>query len=63
MFPLHDDNPTQDTSIVVYTLILINVLVFGYQISLPNFQLAEWLGTWALIPKELIANPSKERSL
>ena len=59
MFPLHDDNPTQDTSIVVYALILINVLIFGYQTSLPNFQLGEWLGNWALFPKELIANPSK----
>lgn len=59
MFPLHDDNPTQDTSIVVYSLILVNVLIFGYQTSLPNFQLGEWLGNWALFPKELIANPSK----
>jgi len=59
MFPLHDNNPTQDTSIVVYSLILVNVLIFGYQTSLPNFQLAEWLGNFALIPKELIANPSK----
>jgi len=60
MFPLHDNNPTQDTSIVVYTLILINVLIFGYQTSLPNFQLGEWLGHWALFPKALVANPSKE---
>ncbi|MCY7332656.1 MAG: rhomboid family intramembrane serine protease [Pseudanabaena sp. CAN_BIN31] len=60
MFPLHDDNPTQDTSIVVYTLILINVLIFGYQTSLPNFQLGEWIGNWALVPKEFIANPSRQ---
>lgn len=60
MFPLHDDTPTQDTSIVVYALIVINVLIFGYQVSLPNFQLGEWLGNWALVPKELIANPQRE---
>jgi membrane associated rhomboid family serine protease len=60
MFPLHDDNPTQDTSIVVYTLILINVLIFGYQVSLANFQFAEWIGHWGLVPKELINNPKKE---
>ena len=60
MFPLHDNNPTQDTSIVVYTLILVNVLIFGYQTSLPNFQLGEWLGNFALVPKELISTPSKE---
>jgi membrane associated rhomboid family serine protease len=60
MFPLHDDNPTQDTSIVVYTLILINVLIFGYQVSLANFQFAEWIENWGLVPKELINNPAKE---
>ncbi len=60
MFPLHDDNPTQDTSIIVYTLILINVLIFGYQTSLANFQFAEWIGNWGLVPKELINNPAKE---
>jgi len=60
MFPLHDDNPTQDTSIVVYTLILVNVLIFGYQTSLANFQFVEWIGHWGLVPKELINNPTKE---
>ncbi|PZU95399.1 MAG: rhomboid family intramembrane serine protease [Pseudanabaena sp.] len=59
MFPLHDDNPTQDTSFIVYILILINVLIFGYQVSLPNFQLLQWLNTWAVIPQELLANPAK----
>jgi membrane associated rhomboid family serine protease len=60
MFPLHDDNPTQDTSIVVYTLIVINVLIFGYQVSLLDFQVVDWYRNWALYPKELIANPAKE---
>ncbi len=57
MFPLYDDNPTQDNSIVVYLLIVVNVLIFGYQLSLLNFQFAEWIGNWALIPKGLITNP------
>jgi membrane associated rhomboid family serine protease len=60
MFPLHDDNPTQDSSIVVYALIVLNVLIFGYQISLSNFQTIEWLNNWALVPKELTVNPSRE---
>ncbi|OIP74678.1 MAG: rhomboid family intramembrane serine protease [Oscillatoriales cyanobacterium CG2_30_44_21] len=59
MFPLHDDNPTQDTSFIVYALILINVLIFGYQVSLSNFQLFQWLNTWAVVPQDLIANPPK----
>ena len=60
MFPLHDDNPTEDTSIVVYALIVVNVLIFGYQMSMANFQLFAWLQDWAVIPRDLIANPDKE---
>lgn len=60
MFPLHDDNPTQDTSIVVYALIVINILIFGYQMSLANYQLDEWLRAWAIIPRELTTNSVKE---
>jgi len=60
MFPLYDDNPTQDTSIVVYSLIVVNVLIFGYQLSLLDFQFAQWIGNWALIPKGFVANPVRE---
>jgi len=60
MFPLYDDNPTQDTSIIVYSLIVVNVLIFGYQLSLLDFQLVEWIGKWALIPKGFMANPVRE---
>ncbi|NMF59855.1 rhomboid family intramembrane serine protease [Pseudanabaena yagii] len=59
MFPLYDDNPTQDTSIVVYLLIVVNVLIFGYQLSLLDFQFVEWIRNWALIPKEFITQPTK----
>ncbi|MCA6572215.1 MAG: rhomboid family intramembrane serine protease [Pseudanabaena sp.] len=60
MFPLYDDNPTQDTSIVVYLLIVVNVLIFGYQLSLLNFQFVEWIRNWGLIPKEFVTQPLKE---
>ncbi|HBC40997.1 MAG TPA: rhomboid family intramembrane serine protease [Pseudanabaena sp.] len=60
MFPLYDDNPTQDTSIVVYLLIVVNVLIFGYQLSLLDFQFFEWIRNWALIPKEFVMQPLKE---
>jgi len=59
MFPLYDDNPTQDTSIVVYLLIVVNVLIFGYQLSLLDFQFIEWIRNWALIPKEFVTQPPK----
>jgi membrane associated rhomboid family serine protease len=60
MFPLHDDNPTQDTSIIVYGLIVLNILIFGYQMSLANYQLRDWFSLWAVIPRELTTNPAKE---
>jgi membrane associated rhomboid family serine protease len=53
MFPLHDDNPTKDTSIVVYSLIVLNVLIFFYQQNLSRTDLADWLNTWAMIPVQL----------
>jgi membrane associated rhomboid family serine protease len=60
MFPLHDDNPTQQTAIVVYGLILVNVLVFFYQFSLGDRQLILWLRDWALIPQELTRQFNRE---
>jgi membrane associated rhomboid family serine protease len=36
MLPLYDDNPTHRLPILTIGLILINLLVFGYQLSLPN---------------------------
>ena len=36
MLPLYDDNPTRRLPILTIGLILINLLVFGYQLSLPN---------------------------
>lgn len=60
MFPLHDDNPTKQTAIVVYGLILVNVLIFFYQFSLGNIQLGRWFDSWALIPQQLTRQFSRE---
>ncbi|MFN3926152.1 MAG: rhomboid family intramembrane serine protease [Pseudanabaenaceae cyanobacterium] len=60
LFPLHDDNPTRSTAIVVYGLIAVNVVVFFYQISLPNLQLMRLLNQWAVIPSQLNNNLAQE---
>jgi len=60
MFPLHDDNPTRDASVVVYTLIVLNVLIFFYQSSLSNRELMVWLDDWAVIPVQLTRQFGRE---
>lgn len=61
MVPIRDDNPTRTTAYVTYGLIIINVLVFLYELSLAGGQadsprLASFLDTWAVIPKQLTAS-------
>ncbi len=67
MFPIGDDNPTRRTSYVTYGLIVINILVFLYEIRLQNQSVVtargQVLGTaldyflrdWAVVPKQLTA--------
>jgi membrane associated rhomboid family serine protease len=50
VFPIGDDNPTRTTPYVTYGLIAVNVLVFLYEISLPERSLNQFLGTWAVVP-------------
>ena len=60
MIPLYDDNPTQRSAVLVYVLIAANVLIFLYESMLGNPQLARFLDTWAVIPRQLFAFPSRE---
>lgn len=56
MFPLNDDNPTNSKAYVNYTLILLNVLIFIYELSLTPPQLERFFQLYAVIPKELTAS-------
>lgn len=55
MVPIRDDNPTQITPYVTYALIVINILVFVYELSLQGSGLEAFLRDWAVIPSELTA--------
>ena len=55
MIPLHDDNPTSSTPIVVYALIAINVVVFLHQITLGS-GLDGFFQLYAVVPRELSAS-------
>ena len=55
MVPLHDDNPTNTTPVVVYALITINILVFLHQMSL-GARIEDFFQLYAVIPRELSAS-------
>jgi len=54
MIPLKDDNPTSKRPIVTIVLIVINCLIFLYEISLGGRGFAEFTAKYGLIPAELI---------
>jgi membrane associated rhomboid family serine protease len=54
--PLNDDNPTRITPYVTYGLIILNVLVFLYEVSLPPNGLEAFFNTAAIVPVELTAS-------
>ena len=58
MVPLRDENPTNITPYVTYALIVINILVFLYQLTLNSEpqRLDTFFRTWAVVPKELTAS-------
>lgn len=61
MIPLRDDNPTATVPFVTVTIILLNFLVFGFQLSLlwrPEIQLETFVRTWGFTPARMIENPS-----
>lgn len=54
LFPLYDENPTKSIPWVTLLLILVNVLVFAYELSLQSAgKLQQLFQTAALIPYEI----------
>ncbi|HEY9620194.1 MAG TPA: rhomboid family intramembrane serine protease [Crinalium sp.] len=56
MVPLRDDNPTTITPYVTYALVILNILVFVYELTLQQGQLQNFFETWAVVPRELTAS-------
>lgn len=50
MIPLYDDNPTRSFSFVTITLIVINVVAFFYELSLPAPVLEQLVHQYGLVP-------------
>ncbi|MEY2831947.1 MAG: hypothetical protein RLZZ574_1205 [Cyanobacteriota bacterium] len=55
MIPIHDENPTSSTPVVVYALIAINAVVFLHQITL-GAGLDGFMQLYAVIPQQLTAS-------
>ncbi|MBW4498962.1 MAG: rhomboid family intramembrane serine protease [Scytonema hyalinum WJT4-NPBG1] len=53
MVPLRDNNPTTITPFVTYGIIIANIVVFLYQLSLTPQQLQEFFRIAALVPCQL----------
>lgn len=57
MFPLHDINPRQRTPIITYALIILNVLVFLWEMSLSDRALQQAFLDLATVPANLTRDP------
>jgi len=56
MVPIGDENPTRITPVVTYILIIANILIFIYELTLAEPELERFFQLFAVIPRELTAN-------
>ena len=56
MVPLKDENPTQITPYVTYSLIAVNIAVFIYELLLTPSELNRFFHLFAIVPLELNAS-------
>jgi len=53
MIPLRDSQPSRSTPFVTYGLIIANVLVFLYEVSLDPFSANHFIATYGVVPSRL----------
>lgn len=53
MVPIRDENPVKITPYITYGLILINLFVFLYELTLSPMELTTLFRTWAVVPEQL----------
>ncbi|PKQ20402.1 MAG: rhomboid family intramembrane serine protease [Actinobacteria bacterium HGW-Actinobacteria-6] len=63
MIPIKDDNPTRGFPVLTTMLILMNIAVFMYEVSLGNAGYAQFITTWSVVPARLLANPLSLREI
>jgi len=55
MFPIRDTQPSYSTPMVTIALILVNALVFFYEISLDAWSRNDFIATYGLVPEHFTA--------
>ena len=63
MIPLRDDNPTRRFPIVTVALIVINAVVFAYEVSLDSDALQALFSQWAFVASRFMADPGSPREI
>ena len=63
VIPIKDDNPTRGLPVLTTMLILVNIAVFMYEVSLGNAEYAEFITRWSVVPARLLANPLSLREI
>jgi len=57
MIPIRDKNPTDLFPLITLSIIVANVVMFAYQVSLGDRQFQQFTISFALIPAAYLANP------
>jgi membrane associated rhomboid family serine protease len=61
MFPIEDDNPTRLTPYITYGLVIVNIAIFIYELTLSERGLTRFFYHWAVVPLQftgvLMGNP------
>lgn len=63
MIPIHDDNPTQRFPIVTIALLVLNVAVFGYEVTREPAQLVTIFETYGFVASRFFADPMASAGL
>lgn len=63
MLPLRDLNPTLRTPYLTWGLIIVNVLVFLWQLGMPDEQLVRMIRDLSVVPADLTADPFSLESI
>jgi membrane associated rhomboid family serine protease len=54
MIPLRDHNPSKSTPLITYFIILLNVFVFLYMLTLSESQLQDFIYSYSVIPADIV---------
>ncbi len=63
MIPIKDDNPTRRFPVITVLIVLANIAVFLYEISLGDAAFSQFITEWSVVPARLLAAPLSPREL